>query len=72
MTLFDLSKLTAQIFQLDPSLLIPVSIKDVPAAPRAIDTSFSTAKMTSELFFSPQPVAEDLLAMKTIPVQSPA
>jgi dTDP-4-dehydrorhamnose reductase len=72
MTLFDLSKLTAQIFQLDPSLLIPVSIKDVPAAPRAIDTSFSTTKMTSELFFSPQPVAEDLLAMKTTPVQSPA
>lgn len=72
MTLFTLSELTAQIFQLDPALLIPVSINDIPAAPRAIDTSFSTDKLTAQLSFSAQSVTDGLLDMQRIPVPSPA
>lgn len=71
-TLFTLSELTAQVFQYDQALLIPVSINDVPAAPRAIDTSFSTDRMTAQLSFSAQSVTDGLLAMKRVPVPSPA
>lgn len=68
MTLLKLSQLTARVFHLNESLIIPTSIHDIPAAPRPIDTSFATDKMSAQFGFPPESVLTGLHQMQRSPV----
>jgi dTDP-4-dehydrorhamnose reductase len=65
MSLYEFALLTADVFELDGSLITPVPDSYFPElAPRPRDTSFSTKKMERELGVKPMSVREGLLHMK--------
>ena len=65
LSLFNLSKLTAQVFNLDANLIKPISHQDTSSnAPRAVDTSFNISRLTSLLNFIPPGIPQQLQAMK--------
>jgi len=64
-TLYELALRTAQVFELDATLIEPISIHSLPEiAPRPRDTSFDTTKMERELGVKPMSVIEGLTSMK--------
>lgn len=64
-SLYQFALLTAEVFDLDASLITPVPDSYFPEiAPRPQDTSFDTTKMEAELGVRPVGVREGLLKMK--------
>lgn len=65
LTLYEFAQHTAEVFELDASLLTPVPDSFFPAlAPRPQDTSFDTTKMQTDLGLRPVTVREGLVRMK--------
>ena len=65
MSLYDFALLTSSVFELDSSLVVPISSETLPnMAPRPKDTIFDLVRVITELAITPEDPARGLQRLK--------